>query len=171
MARPVSRRRFLAGAGAVAIGGGALAAGCAEDAAPAATAGAVPLSFIAFRGRHQAGITVQPSPAAGLMAAFTVLARDRAELAAMFRELTDEIDGLMSGRPPEVRDPAYPPVDSGILGPEPAPDNLSVVVSVGASLFDERYGLAVPAARASWSRCPSSPTTGSIRSAATATCC
>ena len=40
------------------------------------------------------------------MAAFTVLAEDRAELTAMFRDLTDEIEGLMSGRPPVVRDPA-----------------------------------------------------------------
>jgi deferrochelatase/peroxidase EfeB len=140
--RPISRRRFLAGAGVLAAGGGVLAAGCAEDAAPTAAAGAVPVGFIGFRGRHQAGVTAQPSPAVGLMAAFSVLARDRAELTAMFRDLTEEIDALMSGTPPEVRDPAYPPVDSGILGPEPAPDNLSVVVSVGASLFDERYGLA-----------------------------
>jgi deferrochelatase/peroxidase EfeB len=59
----------------------------------------------------------------------------------MFADLTDEIRGLMSGEPPEVRAPAYPPVDSGILGAEPPADDLSVVVSVGASLFDERYGL------------------------------
>ena len=60
----------------------------------------------------------------------------------MLRDLSDEIEGLMAGRPPVVRDPAFPPADSGILGPEPAPDNLAVVVSVGASLFDGRYGLA-----------------------------
>ncbi len=76
------------------------------------------------------------------MAAFTVVAPDRAGLRRMLEDLTDEIDGLMSGRPPEARDPAYPPADSGMLGPEPAPDNLAVVVSVGASLFDGRFGLA-----------------------------
>ncbi len=139
MAESISRRRFLAGAGVLAAGGGALVAGCAEGRSPA---GARQPGFVAFHGRHQTGIAVQPSPAQGLMASFTVLARDRAELAGMFRDLTDEIAGLMSGRPLEVRDPAYPPVDSGILGPEPAPDDLSVVVSVGASLFDDRHGLA-----------------------------
>lgn len=144
MARSLSRRAFLAGAGAIAVGGGALAAGCSEDAAAPAVAAVadVPLAFIPFHGRHQAGITSHPSPAIGLMAAFTVLARDRDELTAMFRDLSDEIEGLMAGRPPVARDPAFPPADSGILGPEPAPDNLAIVVSVGASLFDERYGLA-----------------------------
>jgi deferrochelatase/peroxidase EfeB len=75
------------------------------------------------------------------MAAFRVLARDRADLRGVLEDLTDEIEGLMSGRPPVVRDSAYPPADSGVLGPDPAPDDLSVVVSVGASLFDGRYGL------------------------------
>jgi deferrochelatase/peroxidase EfeB len=141
----ISRRAFLAGAGGAAVGGGLLAAACsggggAEETAPAPR-------FVAFHGAHQAGITAHPVPASGLMASFSVLAGDRAELAETLRELSDEIAGLMEGHPPETRDPAYPPADSGVLGPEPAPDNLSVVVSVGASLFDDRFGLAGRAPR------------------------
>ncbi len=60
----------------------------------------------------------------------------------MLSALTDEIRGLMAGKPPEQRDPEYPPVDSGILGQNPPPDNLSILVGVGASLFDDRFGLA-----------------------------
>ena len=136
----LSRRAFLAGAGGLAVGAGAFGAGFGlaagtEDGPP--TGGRVP-----FHGAHQAGITVEPTPARGLAAAFTVIADDRAHLEETFRELSDEIEGLMDGRPIPVRDPAYPPADSGILGPEPPPDDLSVVVSVGASLFDGRYGLA-----------------------------
>jgi deferrochelatase/peroxidase EfeB len=75
------------------------------------------------------------------MAAFDVVSGDRDGLREMLRELTDEVRGLMAGRPPQQRGPAYPPVDSGILGDRPAADDLSVVVSVGASLFDDRFGL------------------------------
>ncbi|BBY14433.1 peroxidase [Mycolicibacterium litorale] len=98
--------------------------------------------FVPFEGAHQTGIFAVPIPEQGLIASFNVLSKDRAGLAATLAELTDEIRGLMAGRPPEVRDPAYPPVDSGILGEKPPPDNLSIVVGVGASLFDDRFGLA-----------------------------
>jgi deferrochelatase/peroxidase EfeB len=136
----LSRRTFFTGAlgtGAV-VGVGAALSGC-SDAPPATPAGA---RFVPFEGAHQTGITAVPIPEQGLIASFNVLSKDRAGLTETLVELTDEIRGLMAGRPPEVRDPAYPPVDSGILGEKPPPDDLSVVVGVGASLFDERFGLA-----------------------------
>ncbi|MGE2833852.1 Dyp-type peroxidase [Mycobacterium sp. SMC-4] len=136
----LSRRGFVtavAGAGAAA---GALI-GCSRSDQPAATEEPAE-RFIPFEGPHQTGITALPIPEQGLIATFNVLSKDRAGLATALRELTDEIRGLMAGRPPEVRGPAYPPVDSGILGEKPPADNLSIVVSVGASLFDDRFGLA-----------------------------
>ncbi|MDF2583260.1 MAG: peroxidase [Mycobacterium sp.] len=139
--RGISRRGFVAGAlgTGAAVGAGALA-GCSSDsAAPEVTA---TQRFIDFEGPHQAGITALPIPEQGLIASFNVHARNRAELTSTLRELTDEIRGLMAGKPPETRDPAYPPVDSGILGEKPPADNLSIVVGVGASLFDGRFGLA-----------------------------
>ena len=151
--RRLSRRSFLkagamAGGVAALAGGPALLAACApgedEDGGDGvAAADPLPLPrYVPFHGEHQTGITAHPAPALGLMASFKALSPDREALRGMFVDLTDEIEGLMSGRPPAVRDDAYPPVDSGLLGAEPAPDDLSVTVSVGASLFDERYGLA-----------------------------
>ena len=68
---------------------------------------------------------------------------------------------LMAGEPYDDRDPAYPPLHTGTVGNPPPPADLSVVVSVGASLFDDRFGLADRRPRRS-RRCRSSPTTGSI---------
>ncbi|MEX2254132.1 MAG: iron uptake transporter deferrochelatase/peroxidase subunit [Acidimicrobiia bacterium] len=136
----LSRRRFLAssvgaglGAGvAVALGDGLLA--------PAAADGLPAPRYLPFLGTHQTGI-VMPPPQSGLMAAFDVTAAGRGELRDMLRELSDEARGLMTGRPFPKRDSAYPPLHAGTLGARPPAADLSVVVAVGASLFDERFGL------------------------------
>jgi deferrochelatase/peroxidase EfeB len=153
----LSRRSLLTGAVTTVglLGGSAALAGCAAGSgtappadgaagaggAPAATAGGKPPSeHLPFFGSHQQGVTARHQ-ASGLMAAFTVTAADREGLASMFRALTDEIERLMTGQPYEERDPSFPPLHTGHVPNPPPPHNLTVVVSVGASLFDERFGL------------------------------
>jgi deferrochelatase/peroxidase EfeB len=144
----VSRRRFLAGglastAAAAGVAGGAAACGSdgsSGGGADTATDRPGP-AYLPFRGPHQTGIT-HPGNEQGLMAAFTVTAADRAELRETFSALTGEVERLMSGEPYEDRDGAYPPLYTGAVGNPAPPADLSAVVSVGASLFDERYGLA-----------------------------
>ncbi|MBI0480602.1 deferrochelatase/peroxidase EfeB, partial [Dickeya dianthicola] len=93
-----------------------------------------------FYGLHQAGI-VTPQQAAMMLVAFDVLATSKSELTRLFQLLTQRIAFLtQGGKVPDV-DPRLPPLDSGIMGPEIYPDNLTITVSVGASLFDERFGL------------------------------
>lgn len=94
-----------------------------------------------FYGAVQSGIAT-PQPASALFAAFDVLADDRAELDALFRLLTERCAFLTRGGVPPAEDPRLPPADSGVLGPRVFPDNLTITVSVGASLFDDRFGLA-----------------------------
>jgi deferrochelatase/peroxidase EfeB len=143
----IGRRHFLQTS---ILGGGAAAlVGCSGDddtaAAPATTAAAGPdvpaLSYVPFRGPHQTGIT-HPSNAQGLLAALTVTARDRAELTEMFQTLSREIERLMAGEPYDERDPSFPPLYTGAVGNPPPPADLTITVSVGASLFDGRFGLA-----------------------------
>ena len=91
-------------------------------------------------GAHQSGI-VNAQPAAALLVAFDVLAGSRAELERLMRTLTERLAFLTQGGPVIVSDPNLPPPDSGLLGPTVFPDNLTMTVAVGASLFDERFGL------------------------------
>lgn len=93
-----------------------------------------------YLGVHQAGI-VTPRPATGIVAAFDVLAADRSELERLLRTLTARIAFLTQGGRVPVLEPRLPPPDSGILGPEIAPDGLTITLSLGDSLFDQRYGL------------------------------
>ncbi|WP_394787064.1 iron uptake transporter deferrochelatase/peroxidase subunit [Rhodoferax sp.] len=95
----------------------------------------------AFLGRHQSGITT-PRPAAGLLASFDVLAENRTELRRLFVTLTERIAFLTQGGAQPDLDPRLPPAGSGILGPVVVPDNLTLTVSLGHSLFvDKRFGL------------------------------
>lgn len=94
-----------------------------------------------FFGAHQSGV-VNPQPAAAVLAAFDVLASDHDELQRMFRELTRRIAFLTAGGAVPPTDPRMPPADNLVLGPDVAPDNLTVTVALGASLFDERFDLA-----------------------------
>jgi len=127
---------------------GAVAGALAPQAAVAASAGSVtnaPESETIdqrqpFHGEHQPGI-VTPRPAAGLVASFDVLAQNRAGLQRLLRTLTERTAFLMAGGTPPVLDPKFPAADSGILGPVVTPDNLTITTSLGASIFDDRFGL------------------------------
>jgi deferrochelatase/peroxidase EfeB len=142
--RPLSRRAFLGTAalgtavvGGAAAGGIAIAASGRNEAASSGADGQPPRGF---RGHHQMGVLEHPAPH-GLLAAFTCVDDDRAGLAETFRGLSEELDALVSGRVPPEADPALPPPDSGVLT-EVTDPGLMATVSVGASLFDGRYGLA-----------------------------
>lgn len=142
-----SRRRLLKGlgllSGAAAVGGGCPVSGAAaESFSPGAVSPSAREERQPFYGAHQAGVTT-PQQAAMMLVAFDVLVDDKAGLTQLFQLLTERIAFLtQGGEAPLVSNPQLPPLDSGILGEHIWPDNLTITVSVGASLFDERYGLA-----------------------------
>lgn len=95
---------------------------------------------VPFHGRHQAGI-VTPRPATGIMAACDVVVQSPDDLERLFRDLTARIRFLTQGGATPELDPRLPPADSGILGPKFAPDNLTITVGLGASLFEKHAWL------------------------------
>ena len=95
---------------------------------------------VPFWGEHQSGI-VNPAPAAALMVAFDITAQSKADLVRLFQTLTQRADFLMAGGTPKPLDAKFPPNDSGVLGTQVFPDNLTMTVAVGSSLFDQRFGL------------------------------
>jgi deferrochelatase/peroxidase EfeB len=143
----VKRRTFLAagasaGAGAVL---GRVASGNSGAAAAATPADAVDAGLnqrIPFEGPHQAGI-VQPRQRHALFVSFDVVADDRPMLADGMRALSDRARALTAGHRTLLGNPGEGPTpETGILGTHVEPDALTVTVGLGASLFDQRYGLA-----------------------------
>ena len=96
---------------------------------------------IPFFGEHQAGIATPPQTAAAFLS-FDVTADNGRELTALFRTLTERAAFLTKGGTPPPPRPGRPPEHRHLLGATVLPDDLTVTVALGASLFDDRYGLA-----------------------------
>ncbi len=77
-----------------------------------------------------------------LVCAFDLTAQNVSQLSNYFRALTARIEFLTQGGELQDGDKSLPPAGSGILGKVVPPDGLTITVSVGASLFDQRFGLA-----------------------------
>ncbi|MFF1745260.1 Dyp-type peroxidase [Streptomyces mirabilis] len=95
---------------------------------------------IPLYGPHQAGILTPPQQNV-IFLSCDVTASNRAELTELFRTLTSRARFLTAGGRPPKEPPSSTPSDSGILGPTVVSDGLTLTVGVGASLFDDRYGL------------------------------
>ena len=138
--RVLSRRAFLgtAAVGTAAVGGAVAGGTIAGARGQVPAAPAEPRR--GFRGVHQAGVLEPPAPS-GLLAAFRCVDPDRAALATTLRALSAELADLVGGRPAPTVDSQLPPEDNGVLA-EVTDPGLLATLSVGASLFDHRYGLA-----------------------------
>jgi deferrochelatase/peroxidase EfeB len=139
---PAGRRSFLKGAlGAGLTGAGAAGGLLAADAGSTAAAATAKDAKVAFHGAHQAGI-VTPTPTAAAFVSFDVTAANKQELTDLLHTITGRARFLTTGGMPQDLGVGAPPSDSGLLGPQVPADSLTVTVGVGASLFDDRFGLA-----------------------------
>jgi len=146
-----SRRSFLRGlaggvaGGVVAGGAGGYAYRASRPTSPSVAANEATvtgrLPAVPFHGPYQAGILPQPQHHTAVVS-FDVTAENRGELTALFQTITDRARFLTAGGTPPPVGIGGPPSDSGVLGPDVAPDGLTVTLGVGPTLFDDRYGLA-----------------------------
>jgi deferrochelatase/peroxidase EfeB len=96
---------------------------------------------IPFYGATQAGIATPPQTAADFLS-FDVTAQGRRELVDLLRTLTERAAFLTKGGAPPPPRAGKPSEHRLLLGATVVPDDLTVTVALGASLFDDRYGLA-----------------------------
>ncbi|MBY8886215.1 deferrochelatase/peroxidase EfeB [Streptomyces sp. PTM05] len=145
----VSRRSFLkggtAGAAGTALAGGLIAGGAHADARNGNGSGDAgkPASY-PFHGANQSGI-LTPGPAQkqafACHVAMDVTAANKAQLVELMKTLTDRARFLTAGGTPPDLGVSQPPSDSDVLGPVVPADGLTVTLGLGASLFDDRFGL------------------------------
>ncbi|WP_153503243.1 Dyp-type peroxidase [Cumulibacter manganitolerans] len=136
----LSRRGFLAAAATGTAAAGVALAGCDRDDRPAAAgngAGQQPQSFF---GAHQMGILPGPAEYAAAVA-LDVTASGRDGLTGVLQTISGTIRDLTATTSPTPSDKLATPEDNGILtGHEDL--LVSGTVAAGASLFDDRFGLA-----------------------------
>jgi deferrochelatase/peroxidase EfeB len=145
----INRRNFLkgtaAGAAGTALAGGVLIGGARADADAAAVSGPVTEASYPFHGAHQSGV-LTPGPsdkqAFTCVASFDSMAADKAALAGLLQTVTARARFLTAGAIAPNLGVSAPPSDSDVLGPVIPADGLTVTMSVGSTLFDDRYGLA-----------------------------
>ncbi|GGM15083.1 iron uptake transporter deferrochelatase/peroxidase subunit [Nakamurella endophytica] len=148
--RGTSRRRFLGGA---AIGAAGLAAGAAAgvglasaEAAPPVTAGQLAAQreaqTVPFYGTRQAGITT-PQQERLMFAALDVTSTDVQDVQRLLGRWAALAARFTAGRPvsDSPGNPDAPPFDTG-EAMDSGPYSLTITVGFGASLFDDRFGLA-----------------------------
>lgn len=142
MSSGVSRRVFLrrSAGGALAAAGMASGLGGSSALDRAGVAAATPAAP-PFHGPYQAGILSQPNRSHAVIS-LDVTTERRSELAAFFQTLTGQVRQMIAGGPVSEPYNAGIAPDNGMLGPVIPPDQLTATVSVGASLFDDRFGLA-----------------------------
>jgi deferrochelatase/peroxidase EfeB len=144
----LNRRNFLkgtaAGAAGTALAGGVLIGGAHSDADAATNSGLVTEESYPFHGPHQSGV-LTPGPsgkqAFTCVAAFNSMANNKAELVDLMRTVTTRTRFLVTGGTAPDLGVSQPPSDSDVLGPLIPADGLTATLSVGSSLFDDRYGL------------------------------
>ncbi|HVT66609.1 MAG TPA: Dyp-type peroxidase [Trebonia sp.] len=146
----LSRRKFLkgtaTGAAGTALAGGVLIGGARADAQAGTQGNALSeAASYQFHDVHQAGV-LNPGPTAKqpftCVAAFDSMAANRAELKDLLQTMTTRARFLATGGTPPNLGIGQPPSDSDVLGPVVPADGLTVTVSAGSTLFDDRYGLA-----------------------------
>ncbi|SCF74655.1 deferrochelatase/peroxidase EfeB [Streptomyces sp. DconLS] len=130
----LARRGFLRGAALA--GAGLATSAAAPDPGPTEA----PSALAPFHGVHQASAIAAPRRTC-VFAALDVTAESRAELTDLLRTLTERARLLTSDGTPDPVGVTGPPADSGILGDKLPGGQLAVTVGVGASLFDDRFGL------------------------------